>query len=1005
MNQSRKEEIVHARGLDRRRVWLAWVILAASIILTILATFYMKFDVDVLAKREFIFACNEVLAKIDVRLKDHEQILLSGAALFDATDQVTREQWRTFVQRLNVESNLPGIQGIGFALRIPPDRLAHHVKEIRSEGFPNYNVRPEGDRDVYSSIICLEPFLGRNLRAFGYDMLSEPVRRAAMERARDQNEAALSGKVVLVQETDKDVQAGTLMYVPVYRKGMPTETVEQRREALFGWVYSPYRMTDLMRGILGGWDSQEGLRIRLQVYDGTLLSADTILYDSQAHKDKDMGPAPQFTEDLQVVFNGSPWTLRFTQVGSRVSTVDYAKVWLTLASGMIISLLLFLLTLSLLNSRFNARQMAERLTTELRESEEKFSKAFFLSPDAISISQFIDGKFVSVNEGFKQIFGYAEAEVIGETSLELHIWDKPEHRNRWTEKLKAEGMVDNFETCFRTKDGDIRYGLMSASIIVLNGVEHILNVTRDITERKLAEEERTKSEMFLNQIVENIPDMVFVKDANNLSFIRFNRAGEELLGYSREDLIGKNDYEFFTQDQADLFTAKDREVMAGGKLVEILEEEINTKLKGKRILKTKKIPILDAKGTPKFLLGISEDITDRKRAEQEKENPRAQLLQSQKMETMGTLAGGIAHDFNNMLAIILGFSDMLLADKNEGDPGYEELRKIVKTSEDAADLVQRIRIFGRKAEMNLIPLDLNHQVDEATKLLSRTLPKMIEMDIHLTKDPVVIKADSSQIAQMVMNLAVNANEAMPQGGRLSIQTQNIVLDDDYCRLHLGVKPGPHVMLTVSDTGRGIDKSLMERIFDPFYSTKMRDYHKGTGLGLSVVQGIVQQHGGHITVESEVGQGTTFRMYFPALEVEKVAEYVEKEIPYPAGGNETILLVEDWEMVRKLGVTILEKFGYTVLSACDGQEALEVYEKEQGNIALVVLDIIMPRMDGKECLEELLRINPAVKVIISSGVGHYDLINDIVKIGAKGAVNKPYSMRQLLGMVREVLDED
>jgi len=285
------------------------------------------------------------------------------------------------------------------------------------------------------------------------------------------------------------------------------------------------------------------------------------------------------------------------------------------------------------------------------------------------------------------------------------------------------------------------------------------------------------------------------------------------------------------------------------------------------------------------------------------------------------------------------------------------------------------------------------------------LPKMIEMDIHLTKDTVIIRADSSQIAQMVMNLAVNANEAMPQGGRLSILTENIVLDDDYCRPHVGVKPGPHVMLTVSDTGRGIDKGLMERIFDPFYSTKMRDYHKGTGLGLSVVQGIVQQHGGHITVESEVGKGTTFRMYFPALEVEILPEYVEWKIPYPAGGNETILLVEDWEMVRELGVTILEKFGYTVLSACDGQEALDVYEKEQENISLVILDIIMPRMDGKECLEGLLRINPAVKVIISSGVGHYDLINDIVKIGAKGAVNKPYGMRQLLGLVRDVLDED
>jgi len=348
---------------------------------------------------------------------------------------------------------------------------------------------------------------------------------------------------------------------------------------------------------------------------------------------------------------------------------------------------------------------------------------------------------------------------------------------------------------------------------------------------------------------------------------------------------------------------------------------------------------------------------------------------------------------------------MLLAHINEGDPGYKGLQSILKTAQDAADLVQKIRIFGRRAEMNLVPLDLNHQVDEVTKLLSSTLPKMIEMDIHLTKDPVIIKADPSQITQMVMNLAVNANEAMPQGGRLSIQTENIALDDDYCRVHVGVKPGPHVMLTVSDTGLGIDKSLMERIFDPFYSTKTRDYHKGTGLGLSVVQGIVHQHGGHMTVESEVGKGTIFRMYFPKLEHEIVPEYVETKIPYSAGGTETILLVEDMDLVRELGVIILEKFGYKVLSVGDGQEAIDVYEKEQGNISLVILDIIMPRMDGKECLEQLLRINPAVKVIISSGVGQEDLINEVVEIGAKGAVNKPYSMRQILGMVREVLDAD
>jgi PAS domain S-box-containing protein len=529
-------------------------------------------------------------------------------------------------------------------------------------------------------------------------------------------------------------------------------------------------------------------------------------------------------------------------------------------------------------------------------------------------------------------------------------------------------------------------------------LEDEIKLRRSLEE--LLRKERDTAQMYLD-----VAGVILLAIDKNGKIGLLNRKGSQILGFPSEEIVGKNWFECFIKPADREFVKSVFSQVMESHLDPFtnVEYPVLTKTGEERLIAWNKTIITDDSGLATGSLSSGEDITDRKRAEQEKENLRAQLLQSQKMETMGTLAAGIAHDFNNMLAVILGYSSMLLADKNEKDPGYKGLQKILKTSQDAADLVQRIRIFGRKAEMNLVPLDLNHQVDEVTKLLSSTLPKTIDIEIHLTKDPVIIRADSSQITQMVMNLAVNANEAMPQGGRLSIQTENIVLDDDYCRLLMGVKPGPHVMLTVSDTGRGIDKSLMERIFDPFYSTKTRDYHKGTGLGLSVVQGIMHQHGGHINVESEVGQGTIFRMYFPALEVEKVPEYVEKEIPYPAGGTETILLVEDWEAVRELGVIILEKFGYTVLSACDGQEALDVYEKEQGNISLVILDIIMPRMDGKECLEGLLRINPAVKVIISSGVGYYDLINDIVEIGAKGAVNKPYSMRQLLGMVREVLD--
>jgi len=537
VNQSRNEKNVQTQGLARKRVWLAWGILVAAIIITILATFYMKSDVDVQAKREFIFGCNEIRAKIDVRLKDHEQILISGAALFDASDQVTREQWKTFVQRLNAESNLPGIQGIGFALRIPPDRLAHHVKDIRSEGFPNYDVRPEGDRGDYSSIIYLEPFLGRNLRAFGYDMLSEPVRRSAMERARDHNEAALSGKVVLVQETDKDIQAGSLMYVPVYRTGMPTGTVEQRREALFGWVYSPYRMTDLMRGTLGGWDSLESLRIRLQVYDGTLLFSDAILYDSQAAND--MGLAPQFTEDLQVTFNGSPWTLRFIQAGGQVSHV---KVWLTLAAGVIISLLLFGLTLSLLNTRFIARQMAERLTAELRESEERWQFALEGARDGVWDWNAQTNE-VFFSRQWKVMLGYEEHE-IGTT---LDEWDKrvhPDDKESCYADLERHfsGETPFYQNEHRVlcKDGNYKWILDRGKVMELmdDGKPlRVIGTHTDISEHRRVQEALQERQAFFADLTEVSPAGIWTTDADGNNTFASKR-WSEITGITRENAYG-----------------------------------------------------------------------------------------------------------------------------------------------------------------------------------------------------------------------------------------------------------------------------------------------------------------------------------------------------------------------------------------------------------------------------------------------------------------------------------
>jgi PAS domain S-box-containing protein len=648
--------------------------------------------------------------------------------------------------------------------------------------------------------------------------------------------------------------------------------------------------------------------------------------------------------------------------------------------------------------------ISERKATEiaLKESAEKYRLVVEKTHDGILVAQ--EGILRFNNPGALEIMGYEGGELLSKPFTQfIHPDDKDMVLEAHFRRLKGEEIPSRYSFRIVRKDGETRWVEIDSGMIHWEGNPAALFRITDITERKQAVETIKDSEQMLKTILSISPVGIGLTQDRVMKWV--NEAWVRMFGFEDEgEPIG--------QDARLIYPSEDEYARVGAILYPGLyagkttEADVSFKRKDGSVFDGRiRMRAINPSDPSHGTVASISDITERKLAEQERENLRAQLLQSQKMETMGTLAGGIAHDFNNMLAIILGYSSFLLADKNEGDPEFEGLRNIEKTAQIAADLVQRIRLFGRRAEMNPVPMDLNSQIDEVTKLLSHTLPKMIDMEISLAKDPVIISADSAQITQMVMNLAVNAGEAMPQGGRLTIQTENIVLDDDYCRLRMGVKPGQYVMLTVSDTGRGIDKGLIERIFDPFFSTKTRDYHKGTGLGLSVVQGIVQQHGGHITVESEVGRGTTFRMYFPALKPEKIPEDVEKKIPYLAGGNETILLIEDEELVRELGVTILEKFGYTVLSAGDGQEALEVYEKEKGNISLVILDVVMPRMDGKQCFEELLRINPTVKVIISTGLAQNGLVRDIVELGAKGSVNKPYGMRQLLQMVREVLDRD
>ena len=486
-------------GLALRR-WPALLLLAAGLVVTVIAVRYTQRNVLAAARIEFEFAGHEISAKVKERLHEHEQILRNGVAFFVASESVTRAGWRAFVQHLQMDQQLPGIQGMGYAMLIPPERLAQHLQEIRQEGFAGYRVWPEGRRAVYTAIIYLEPFTNRNLRAFGYDMFSETVRRKAMERARDDNAAALTDKVKLVQETTTDVQAGTLMFVPVYHPGLPISTVGERRTALQGWVYSPYRMNDLIRGILGEWGLLKGKRIRLQTFDGEKPSADGLLYDSGSADKSQPDPAAVFTLQTQITYAGSRWTLLFTQSTTPAIVSGHNQVWGVAASGTCLSLLLASLVHSLRNTRYNARRLALRLTADLQRTTERLALATEAGGVGIWDYEVATNTLVWDDQMFR-LYGITRARFSGA----YEAWQTgvhPEDQQRGDAEIQGALRGEKeFNTDFRVlwPDRTVRHIRAVARVQrnVAGQPVRMLGTNWDITELKLAEEALRESKLFL----------------------------------------------------------------------------------------------------------------------------------------------------------------------------------------------------------------------------------------------------------------------------------------------------------------------------------------------------------------------------------------------------------------------------------------------------------------------------------------------------------------------------
>ena len=529
-----------------RKRTLAGITLAFSLLVTVFASLQVKQGIEQAAVRQFVFACGQVTLKIQERLDANALILRGGGALFAASKEVERKEWQAYVENLQAEQSVPGVQGIGFAQVIPADQLANHIAKIRSEGFPDYTVKPPGERTLYTSVIYLEPFRERNLRAFGYDMSTEPVRQAAMEQARDTGEAALSGKVKLVQETGTDDQAGVIMVVPVYRNDAPISSVEQRRSALLGWVYSSYRMNDLMAGILADWERHEGKTVDLAIYDGPEATPANLLFDSNPAHLPDKHSL--FYRQKTITFNGQPWLLVFDYTG-KLSALSYLPAWATLAGGLALSGLLFGLIRSVINTRFNAARIAEGLTTEIRQAQEKIHLLLNSTAEAIyGINT--DGDCTFCNNACLHLLGYQHPDDLLGKNMHWQIHGKhadgtyfPVEECRIFQAFKkGERMHVDDEVLWRSDGTSFPAEYWSYPESDKGEVVGAVVTFLDITERRQAEAAIQDAREYAENIVETMREPLVVLNAD-LKILTANSSFYNTFKVTPEKTIGNFIYD------------------------------------------------------------------------------------------------------------------------------------------------------------------------------------------------------------------------------------------------------------------------------------------------------------------------------------------------------------------------------------------------------------------------------------------------------------------------------
>lgn len=659
---------------------------------------------------------------------------------------------------------------------------------------------------------------------------------------------------------------------------------------------------------------------------------------------------------------------------------------------------------------------AQRDLTELRREQERLRRieemyhALF-SNSALAVGiRALDGAYVGFNAAYCRMLGYTEDELRWMRQSDL---THPDDRAITAQAMReiAEGRAERhrYQKRYIHKSGRVIWADVSIQPLREpdGTVRGVIGAVIDITERKQAEEQRERAAALLDAAIRQSPSGIVVADAPDVRIRIANAEAKGMRGLAPGPLIDipveehserwqiyRVDGTLYPPSELPLSRAVQK-----GETVRDAQFVMRSSEGEDRWVLANAAPIRDRDGTIVAGVVVFHDVTERRRAEEARARLEEQLQQARKLESVGQLAGGVAHDLNNMLTPILGYAETLLADVPPDSAQHEDLLQIQRAAARARDLVRQLLAFARKQTLRITPVELTSVLTSFQRVLRQTLREDVDVRMELPSVPLIIQGDSGQIEQIVLNLAVNAQEAMSGGGTLRISLGTEVVDETRARELPDLTPGPCVVLTISDTGSGMDRETLERIFDPFFTTKAQG--QGTGLGLATVYGIVKQHGGAVTVKSAPGAGTTFRIFFPQSPgpSRKGAPTGEAQA---ARGAETVLVVEDQEQVRRLVCRILSRDGYHVLAAEGGEDALELAATHQGPIDLLITDVMMSGMNGRELGERMAEARPGLRVLYMSGYTA-DLIGDQGLSPAAPLIQKPFTTAALTAKVREVLD--